>query len=43
MDEKDSNKTVDITVDSNQLAEVRTSLAISGTYLAAERTFAAWI
>lgn len=42
MDEIDpTKKSEGFTVDSNQLAEVRTSLAKSRTYLAAERTIAA--
>lgn len=36
-------KNVRFEVDTNHLAEVRTTLARSRTYLAAERTFAAWI
>ena len=44
MTEQDTNKKKErFAVDTNHLAEVRTSLARSRTYLAAERTFAAWI
>lgn len=33
----------ELTIDNNELAEIRTSLARTRTYLAAERTFATWV
>lgn len=43
MEKDEGKKGRRFAVDTNHMAEVRTSLASSRTYLAAERTFAAWI